>query len=296
MRALRYFTAEAAASLWRGRRAALLAILTIAAGLFVLGLFLVVNANLQRLTARWSESAELVIYLRDDATPEQVAHLESLVRDTGLATAYEHVTKARAAERFSRDFPDLSATAGRLERNPFPASLDVRLRPGQRGAEAATDAFAAALGGQPGVSDVRYDSQWLARLNRIIVFVRTIGIVIVVMLALAAALTVANVVRLAAHARRNEIEIMQLVGAPFTYIRGPLVVEGVMQGGAGALLAIVGLAVTVAVARVQYGEAVAELLAPGTMAFVPAELAAVLLLGGMLLGCAGGLIVARGVR
>ena len=66
-----------------------------------------------------------------------------------------------------------------------------------------------------------------------------IGLVIVALLAVAAAMTVANVVRLAAYARRDEIEIMQLVGAPFAFIRGPFVAEGILQGGAGALVAIV---------------------------------------------------------
>ena len=102
--------------------------------------------------------------------------------------------------------------------------------------------------------------------------------------------------RLAAYARRDEIEIMQLVGAPFTYIRGPLVLEGVIQGGAGALVAIVLLAVLFAGARARYGAAVAEAVGLGSITFLPVELCLVLLLGGMLLGCVGGLIVARGVR
>jgi cell division transport system permease protein len=118
----------------------------------------------------------------------------------------------------------------------------------------------------------------------------------VAMLAIAAALTVANVVRLAAHARRDEIEIMQLVGAPFTYVRGPLVLEGVLQGGAGALLAIVALAAVFGVVRARYGGAVAEAAGLGSITFLPAELSVILLLGGMLLGCIGGLIVARGVK
>ena len=63
-------------------------------------------------------------------------------------------------------------------------------------------------------------------------------------LTLAAALTVANVVRLALHARRDELEIMQLVGAPQVYIRGPFVMEGVLQGGLGALAALAALAMT----------------------------------------------------
>ena len=68
MRALKYFVTEAAASLWRGRRSAILAILTIGAGLFVLGFFLIVNTNVRRLTERWGESAEFAVYLRDDIT------------------------------------------------------------------------------------------------------------------------------------------------------------------------------------------------------------------------------------
>jgi cell division transport system permease protein len=296
MRALKYFIVEAAASLWRGRRAAILAVLTIGAGLFVLGFFLLVSTNLQRLTARWGEAAEFAVYLRDDVTPEQLEAVQALVRDSDLVASHEHITKQQAAERFKQEFPDLAGTAGGLQRNPFPASLDIRLRSDMRGAEDAVNAFAQTLSAQAGVSDVRYDRRWLSRLNSVIRFVRTIGTVIVGLLAIAAALTVANVVRLAAHARRDEIEIMQLVGAPFTYIRGPLVLEGVMQGGAGALVAMVSLAVIFALARARYGALVADALGLGSITFLPAELCVILLLGGMLLGCIGGLIVARAVR
>jgi cell division transport system permease protein len=296
MHALKYFTVEAAASLWRGRRAAVLSVLTIAAGLFVLGFFLIVNTNLQNLTARWGEAAEFAVYLREDAGPQQVEVLQDLVRDSGLAASQHHVTKQQAAERFKQEFPDLSSTAAHLERNPFPASIDVKLRADIRSAEDAVEKLAQTLSSQPGVADVRYDRRWLSRLNSVIRFVRVIGIVIVSLLAIAAALTVANVVRLAAHARRDEIEIMQLVGAPFTYVRGPLVLEGVMQGGAGALVAIVFLAVVFAIGRARYGALVAEAMGLGSVAFLPAELCAILVLGGMFLGCVGGLIVARGVR
>ena len=296
MRALTYFIAEAAASLWRGRRAAILAVLTIGAGLFVLGFFLIINTNLQRLTARWGEAAEFAVYLRDDATREQVQVVTALIADSGLAASQQQVSKEQAAERFKQDFPDFGATAARLDRNPFPASIDVRLRPDVRDAENAVETLAQTLAAQAGVSDVRYDRRWLSRLNNVIRFVRGIGLVIVILLAIAAALTVANVVRLAAHARRDEIEIMQLVGAPFTYVRGPLVLEGVMQGGAGAVVAIVFLGVLYAAARARYGTALAEAVGLGSLTFLPAELCAILLLGGMFLGCLGGLIVARGVR
>ena len=296
MRALKYFVTEAAASLWRGRRSAILAILTIGAGLFVLGFFLIVNTNVRRLTERWGESAEFAVYLRDEITPAQLEVVQSLIDKSGLSAGRQYVSKQQAAERFGKDFPDLGATAGKLSRNPFPASVDVRLRPEVRTAEEAVDTLAKTLSSQPGVTDVRYDRRWLTRLNGVITFVRSIGVIIVALLALASALTVANVVRLAAHARRDEIEIMQLVGAPLAYVRGPLVLEGVMQGGAGAIVAIVALGVLFAVARARYGTAVAEAVGLGAITFLPVELWIILLLGGMLLGSVGGLIVARSVR
>lgn len=295
MRALRYFVVEAAASLWRGRRAASLAVLTIAAGLFVLGFFLVVNTNLQRVTAAWGETAELAVFLRDEVTPEQLEAIRETIAASGAVASHSYVSKEEAAERFRQDFPDLAATVAQLERNPFPASFDVQLRPDQA-ADDVAGVLARAVEAQPGVADIQYDRRWLDRLDRIVRFVRTIGLVIVMMLALAAALTVSNVVRLAAHARRDEIEIMQLVGAPFTYVRGPLVLEGVLQGGAGALLAIAALAALFSAARVQYGSLVTDAFGPAAVGLVPVELAAILLLGGMLLGCVGGLIVARSVR
>jgi cell division transport system permease protein len=296
MRALKYFLVEAGASLWRGRTAAVLAVLTIAAGLFVLGFFLVVNANLQRLTGRWAASAELSVYLKDDATPDQLKVVDELIEKSGLAEHREHVSKDEAQRRFRADFPDLAAATERLEHNPFPASFEVRLKPSVREAGAAVDALASSVGGMAGVSDVRYDRRWLNRLNTTIRFIRGIGLLIVVMLAAASALTVANVVRLAATARRDEIEIMQLVGAPFAYVRGPFVVEGVLQGGAGAILAIGLLWAVFMTVRGRYGAMASDALGLGALTFLPLELCLILVAGGMLLGCVGGFIVARTVR
>lgn len=296
MRALKYFFVEAAASLWRGRRGSLLAVLTIAAGVFVLGFFLVVNTNLQRLVTRWSESAELSVYFKDDVTADQMKVVDELIAQSGLSVRREFVSKDQAAARFRQDFPDLAASAARLEENPFPASFEVRLAPGVREAGAAVDAMASAVGGVAGVADVRYDRRWLDRLNFVVRIIRGVGLAIVGLLALTSAMTVANVVRLAASARQDEIEIMQLVGAPVAYIRGPFIAEGLLQGGAGALLAIVALWGVFVVARMKYGLTAAEAIGFGAVTFLPVQLWLLLVVGGMALGCLGGFIVARGMR
>ncbi|HET7698517.1 MAG TPA: ABC transporter permease [Vicinamibacterales bacterium] len=296
MRALQYFFSEAFESLWRSQRAALLSMLTIAAGLFVLGFFLMVNANLQRIIGGWSDAAELSVYLRDDAPPQQIATINELLTKSGLAASVTLVSKEDARKEFARDFPDLASAAAALERNPFPASFAVRLNPAAQSAPGAIENLTTTLTSAGGVADVRYDRTWIARLNSTVRVIRAVGLAIIFLLAIAAALTVANVVRLTAMARRNEIEIMQLVGAPFAYIRGPFIAEGLVQGGLGALAAIVLLLVTFAGIRARFGTMMTEAIGLTGVAFVPTEILLLLVVGGMALGCIGGFVVARSVR
>lgn len=286
MHALRYFFAEAGASLWRGRGASALAVLTIASGIFVLGVFLVANANFQGVVDRWSESAELSIYLEDDVTAEQLRAIDAMVEGSGLAAERVYLSREQALARFKTDFPDLAATAGSLQNNPFPASFEVQLRSEIREATGAVDGLVTSVGSMAGVADVRYDRQWLERLNSVVRSGRFAAAAVVGMLALAAAMTVGNVVRLTVAARRDEIEIMQLVGAPLAYVRGPFVAEGILQGGLGAALALVGLLVTFSLVRARFAG----------LSFLPWPMAAALLVGGMALGCVGGYLVARRVR
>ena len=296
MRALSYFFSEAGESLWRSRRAAVLSMLTIAAGLFVLGFFLMVNANVERVVGRWTDAAELAVYLRDDVQPDQVAVVNDLITKSGLTASVQFYSKDEAKKEFARDFPDLAAAAASLERNPFPASFAVRLNPQAQSSPGAVENMAATLNGVAGVADVRYDRTWIARLSSTIRAIRGVGLLIVLLMALASAMTVANVVRLTAMARRNEIEIMQLVGAPFAYIRGPFIAEGLIQGGMGAVVAVALLLATFAAIRARYGAFLADAVGLTGVAFVPTQILLLLVVGGMALGCLGGFVVARAVR
>jgi cell division transport system permease protein len=293
MRALRYAFGEAGASLWRGRQSALLSTGTIALALFVLGGFLVVTANLERLAAEWSSAAEMSVYLDDEITDEERKAIESALTPSDIVAAHEYVSKETALDRFKQTFTDLGESIGTLGENPLPASYEVRLRPGPA-TEAGVEALSDKLRETPGVSDVRFDRQWLTRLTSAIAVIRGVGLVMGAVLTIAAALTVASVVRLALHARRDEIEIMQLVGAPSAYIRGPFVMEGVIQGGVGALTAVATLAATFFALRASYLVPLAAAMNVSSIRFLPLELALLLVIGGMAVGCAGGLVAAWG--
>jgi cell division transport system permease protein len=291
MRALRYAVDEALASLWRGRQSGMLATVTIALALFVLGGFLLVTSNLQRLGAAWSSAAEMSVYLKDGVTPAERGAIESLLGSAAITTGREYVSKDAALTRFKAAFGDLALAVDTAGGNPLPASYEVRLRTASEDRDRVED-LAARLRPLAGVTDVRYDRQWLDRLQAAITVIRGVGFVLGSVLTIAAALTVGNVVRLALHARRDELEIMQLVGAPQVYIRGPFVMEGILQGGTGAALALMALLAAFVVVRVRYLVPLASTIDTSSVRFLPVGLCVIVVVGGMAVGCVGGLVAA----
>ena len=294
MRAFKYFFDEASASLWRGFKTSIIATATIAVAFVVLGGFLILTANMERVFTRWQDAAEFSVYLSDAATSEQRGVIEKTLRASASVAGFEAVSKDEALRRFKQNFGTLAEAAGDLNANPLPASIEVRLRPNADPADVELLAQkTAALGG---VADVRYDRQWIQRLMYAVGLVRAGGFALASLLVFASALTVASVVRLALFARREEIHIMQLVGAPIAYIRGPFIMEGLLQGGIGAVAALVVLWITFFAVRGRAAAWFAGAIDPGSLVFLSIANAAAVLLAGMTVGALGGFIAARGAR
>lgn len=292
MRAIDYAIREGWASLWRSRGSSAFAVVAIALGLIVLGALLLLTWNAERLLARWTSAAEFSVYLRDDATSEQRGAIEAMVDESGVTGGREYVSKADALGRFRTEFAELASLTESFEGNPFPASVEVRVRPDAE-LDGRADDLVRRLAAAPGVADVRYDREWIARIGAGLQTIRVAGLALAALMIVAAGVTVATVVRLGLHARRDELEIMELVGAPLTFIRGPFVAEGVLQGGIGALLALALLWIAYTVVLAAWGPAIAGVLDGVTVAFLPLRLVGWLVLGGMVVGGAGGFAASR---
>ena len=295
VRALSFFFNEAARSIWRRRGASVLASVTSGISLFTLGLFLLGGSNASGMLERWNPAAEFSVYLSDSATADDRGALERALATSGVVESQTYVTPAEAMKRFSRQFPDLAAAAGSLPSNPLPASYEVRLRPALA-RDAAVDRLATQLRAMTGVTDVRYDRRWIDRLLGIVRIVRGIGFGLAALLACAACVTVMSVVRLALFARRQEIEIMQLVGAPMAFIRGPFVAEGTILGLAGAILGLIALWTLYTTGRGTVAAWASGIVDTGDLHFLPPGLMVLVLLGGSLIGCLGGALASRAAR
>ncbi len=227
MRTLRYAWQEAVVSLGRARWTLLLSLATIAVAFAMLGAFRVVSSTVTRVAETWTQSAEMSVYLDDLASDAERSAVRQKLEADPSVVSVAFVTKEQALARFGAEFPELGDVTASLDANPFPAAFEVRLS--EAGMTAGAQDLASGVLTMPGVADVRYDQRWLARLVAVITALRAAGWIAALALVLGAATTVVAVVRLSFEARREEIGIMALVGAPVAYIRGPFVMEGAAQ-------------------------------------------------------------------
>jgi cell division transport system permease protein len=294
MTSIGYAVQEALVTLRRAGRSAAMSIGTIAVAFLTLGGFLLLSANLQSVVQRWASAAELSVYLRDDV---DAARREALIAELNAHAAVERVefvTKEEAIERFKKDFPELADVATTTD-NPFPPSLEVRLRT-DAASTGAADGIASTLSTRDEVADVRYDRQWLSRLIAVVAGVRIAGLVIAGVLVLGAAFTVSAVVRLSLESRREELDIMQLVGAPYAFIRGPSVAEGTLLGGIGAILSLLALWALFISTRGRLNGAVQSWGSVGELRFLSPFEAALLIFAGLGVGAVSGFVASRIAR
>jgi cell division transport system permease protein len=259
---------------------------TIAVSLFVLGAFLAVAGALAGLVTRWTETVQVIVYLEDGLERRVRESLENRLRDDPAVASLLHVSRELALQRFRTMFRDLGSLPEDLGENPFPASLEVTLRP-ERQSPAEVERLAKAFGGVPGVREIQYDLLWIERLSTGVRLVRAVGAFLGGVLVLAAVFTISNVIRLTIYAREDELDIMRLVGATRAYVKGPFVTEGVIQGGLGGLVAA--LLLWTAHSWLARTLATSDLLPHASLALSP-SIGVVLVALGMVVGLAGSLI------
>lgn len=222
------------------RRAPLLSALsvtTIAFSLFVVGLFGLVAINLQRALRAVAERVEVVAYLLP-GTPIEASTLalKDIEAFPEVASA-TYVTEEEALQRASRELAEFRDLFRELERNPLPASIEVRLDPGFRDARH-VDEVAERLRGFGFVEDVRYGRDWVEKLDRLRRIAAAVGLVVGGGFAVVAVIIIGTTIRMAVLQRGREIAIMRLVGATDGFIRRPFLLQGALKGTLGGLLAI----------------------------------------------------------
>lgn len=293
-RSIRYFVREAVADLWNRRTVNLISVGTIGASLYIVGVFILLTTNVGNLVASWAEENRISVFLSDGATEDARTRLGGWIGGDPAVKSFELVGKDEALARFRRDFPDLADLAVGLDANPLPASFEITIK--TEAADPATvETLARALSARDGVEGVRYDLAWVRRVRTLLGVIGLGGAFLGAILVMAAVITISGVIRLNVLARREEIEILRLVGATRGFIRGPFLVEGAFQGIAASILALAAIMLTWLAAgssRTVEGDLLLKAVVGG---FLPLWAPPALLGAGLAVGLAGSLLSVRRV-
>jgi cell division transport system permease protein len=222
------------------RRAPVLTVLSaamIALSLFIVGLFGMATHNIRRVLEQIESRVEIVAYLKDDTPGDELEAALAEVRGSSEVLEAIYVSRDEALQAARERLPEFRAIFADLDVNPLPASIEVRLRPGQRTPDV-VEAVAARMGRYPFVEETSYGRDWVEQIYLLRRIAGAAALVVGGAFAAVAALIIGTAVRMAIYARREEIEIMRLVGATDGFIQRPFLLEGLLTGLLGGGLAL----------------------------------------------------------
>jgi cell division transport system permease protein len=288
----RYFFYEAFSNLWANRFNNFVSIAIISFSVFTLGLFLLTAENLNRFIGRWTENIQISVFLDKNMTRQQAAPLENVIKHSPLVERYTYVSKDQALQRFRSYYPALAEMTAALNSNPFPHSFELVIRKEFQNKTKVQD-FVNQLRAEDAVDDVEYDQEWIERVQFMVRFVKILGLMFGGILIFTATFSISNVIKLMVLTRRDEIEIMRLVGATNRFIKGPFLAEGLIHGLIGGVLAILMLFAAYSLVMIKVNNLDAPFISNANFHFLSTWMIAAVVSGGMIVGFFGSMFSLR---
>ena len=232
-----YFIQEVFHSLRRNNWMTFASIGTVAVSLFVLGVFLILVLNMNRLAGMLESQVQISVYLEDHLTDREKRQIGYDIESLQGIDSVTYVDRETAKERLKERLGDQKYLLDALsEDNPLPDAFEVTVT-----TPAVVESAAGAIGSMQGVEEAKYGQDVVEHLFDITRLMRIFGFVLMGLLGGATLFIISNTIRLTVFARRKEIAIMKYVGATDWFIRWPFLLEGIVLGCIGGLIAAVAL-------------------------------------------------------
>lgn len=253
----------------------------------ILGVFLSLSNNLQYTAQRLSKDTAAVLYLEKNASHEERVRIEERVKMSPLATDIKFVSSNDALERFKERFPELRGIIDNLRVNPFLPSFEISIE--KDAPPEQVQSFLRDIRTLRGVEDVRFNREWVEKMRSVSRLVQAVGAFLGGILILASFFIISNVIKLNVFARKEEIEILRLVGATNTFIRIPFLLEGIVLGILGGLLSLFLLLLLVKAFPFYLGGSLGVLQEIVAFRYLTIPQSLFLIAGGAFIGCLGSL-------
>jgi cell division transport system permease protein len=204
----------------------------------IIGLLMVIFVNMNSFLKTWTEQVQLIVYLDDGVTQAQRKSLEAFMRHNAEIEKFDFVSKASAWQDFKITFSEKSDFINDLEFNPLPASYNIKFN-GSVERLKTIKTFADKIGEFQGIESLDYGAKWMAGFENFMLFLRFFILAVGGLVGLGLILIVSNTIRLSFFSRRDEVELMVLIGASPGFIKLPFLLEGMIQGLLGATFGLV---------------------------------------------------------
>lgn len=237
LRTSEYFIAEVFRSLRRNNWMTFASIGTVTVSLFVLGVFLILVLNMNRLAGMLESQVQISVYLEDHLTDREKRQIEYDITSLQGIDTVKYVDRDEAKTRLQERLGDQKYLLDALsDDNPLPDAFEVTVT-----TPAVVESAASAISAMSGVEEAKYGQDVIEHLFDITRLMRIFGLVLMLLLGAATLFIIANTIRLTVFARRKEIAIMKYVGATDWFIRWPFLLEGIVLGCFGGIIAAVAL-------------------------------------------------------
>ncbi len=235
MQKFKMFIIDALKSLKRNKTITFASIITVAATLFIFGVFLIVAQTINMGVESVESKVEIKAYLINEITTQEQSNIETILQGVEGVKEITYESKEEAFDKFKERLgEDNAILAGFSEdRNPLPNSFVVSLEEPE-----AAMRVEEALSGVRGVEDVGNERETVERIIGLAKIIRTMGVVIFIILVLVSLFLISNTIKLTVYSRRREIGIMKFVGATDWFIRWPFLIEGMIMGLIGGIIAV----------------------------------------------------------
>ena len=224
---------EAVRSIGANLSTSIAATMTVLIGMFLLGLSIALGSWVVSWSDHVKSQLEVKVFFVEGVSPKQVNKVGSYLASQDTIKEYQFVSKTEALKRMKKKYPQLTAN---LPSNPLPASFEVTPQNAEQVKVIAADLRAQKFVGIEKIKDGQQTSKRILQVGK---WIWIVFLVMVFVLLIASVILIANTIRLSIFSRRREIEVMKLVGATNWFVRGPFMLEGLLQGLVGSIAAVV---------------------------------------------------------
>lgn len=264
----------------------IIAFSTISISFVIFTSFLLLIINFSSFNQTWAEQIQVVVYFKHAAPSAVITQAYDIIKKDPDVDSVISVSSQEAFNILKNSLKGQNGILSGLSGNALPASLEVKLKK-DRISVSAVESFVGKIKNINGIEDIQYGQQWLERFLILFEIIKIIGFILGSLLFLFTLFIISNTIKLLVYNRREEIEIMKLVGATNAFIKLPFFIEGVLQGIIGASIALLFLAVIIGLFDEQFVSFARIYLGNFSFVFINTKLILSILGLGVILGFIG---------